>query len=95
MQISKNRAQRIIFNIMLVLSTIYLPWWITLPMTLCGLFLFDRFYEYFLVGILMDTLYGVPLEKFYGIWFVFTLILSIAYVTIGKLKRSIRFYDNV
>jgi len=43
----------------------------------------------------MDTLYGVPLEKFYGIWFVFTLILSIAYVTIGKLKRSIRFYDNV
>ncbi len=86
---------RILLNIAIISSMFYLPWWVVIILALPGVFLFDGFYEIFFVGLLLDVLYGVKAEEFYGIWFVFTIIFTIIYITIKRLKKNIRFYETV
>lgn len=49
---------RIAFIIALILSVLYLPWWVGALVALVACFVIDRFYEVFMYGIAVDALYG-------------------------------------
>lgn len=83
--------KRIVFNIFLVASVIYMPWWVTAVLAVAGVFMFKRFYEIVAVGVLMDLLYGVPAPRFFNFWFVFTIGSLAVYLAAMKVKESLRF----
>ncbi len=85
---------RILLNIVIIFSVFYFPWWIVALLSLFGVFLFNRFYEIFFIGLFIDMLYGVKADKFYGMWFIFTVIFTIMYILAKRLKKNIRFYDS-
>lgn len=49
---------RIVCNIALILSVLYLPWWVTACMVIVSGILVVRCYEVIVYGILFDVLYG-------------------------------------
>lgn len=85
-------SQRILLDIVIVLSVFYLPWWISAILVAIGAFFFDKFYEIFFIGLLLDILYGVKTEKFYGVWFIFTVVFTLIYIIIKYFKKNIRSY---
>jgi len=52
---------RIAFNIALILSLLFLPWWAGAIIALSGAFLVDGFFEVIIYGIISDALYGTSL----------------------------------
>jgi hypothetical protein len=84
---SKNRT-RIAFNIGLIISLLYLPWWIGALIALAGAFLVEGFYEVVVYGILFDVLYGT-VTGFHGVEYTgtfFTIVVFIlALVIRGRL----------
>lgn len=83
-------AVRIVIDIIFFLSIIYAPFWLTLIALAAGIFYFRNYYEAIGGGILIDMLYGVPLAKFFDIPFVATIICTILFVVITRLKQNIR-----
>jgi hypothetical protein len=80
---------RIIFNIALILSLLYLPWWIGALILVVACFMVERFYEAFIYGILMDALYGTHfgLHDFYYFGSAYSLVVfSIAALLRDKLS---------
>lgn len=54
---------RIAFNIALILSILFCPWWTGAIVMICACLMLERFYECVIYGILADALYGTS----YGI----------------------------
>jgi len=81
---------RILADIIIFLSILFLPWWVTIFLVLFGIFFFNHFYEAIIAGILIDLLYGTRAEEFFGIWFLFFIIFSSIYFFGEKLKKNIR-----
>jgi cell shape-determining protein MreD len=80
---------RIAFNIGLIISILYLPWWVGALVVLVGCFMIERFYEAFLYGMLTDALYGTSLgiHAFMYIASVYSLVVfSIAALLRDKLS---------
>lgn len=82
---------RITLNILLFLSILFFPWWVSLAI---GLILLIRYtaYELLAYGFFADTVYGIPLPGLYNIQFLFTLVFFIALVASFYIKRKIIFY---
>ncbi len=49
---------RIAFNIALIVSILYLPWWVGAVLLAAGCFVVGQFYEALVYGIVFDALYG-------------------------------------
>ena len=70
---------RIFFDILLFLSVLLLPWWVTLSVAVLGMTLFSRFVEVIAVGFLLDLLFGIPLHLFGGFQFTFASVFSVLF----------------
>jgi len=86
---------RISFNFILLLSILFSTWWFTFFLVVVGVFLFKNFYEAIFAGLLIDLLYGVVAEEFYGIWFVFTASFLILFLLVERFKKNIRVYESI
>jgi len=60
-----------------------LTWIIALSL----LFLFSKYYEIILWGVMYDAIYGIPLNMFWGIPYIFS-ILSITLLSISFIFRK-------
>lgn len=87
-------TSRILLDAVIIFSVFYFGWWETALLVLFGIIAFDGFYEVFIAGLLLDILYGVRTEEFYGIWFVFTLFFSVMYLVTMRIKKNTRFYNS-
>lgn len=86
-------AKRIFADIAIVGSIFFLNSWITLLLVIAGLFYFRNFYETIIAGIMIDALYGIPLERFFHIPYIATIMSIATYFIIDKLKERIRFHE--
>jgi hypothetical protein len=86
----KKLAWRIIADLLLVSAAFFLPWWFALFSGAALFFLFDRFFELFLIAFLMDLLYAIPLPRFGSFEFVLSLFSVAMYVLLTFLKRRMR-----
>jgi len=80
--------KRVLFGIFLIIVAFSLPWWCSVGLSIVGLFFFENLYEVIVVGIIIDSLYGKNWEIF-GWYFIFTLILFVAFILIGKLRKNL------
>jgi len=87
-------AQRIILSILLLLSILFLPFYISVALAVVGIVYFPLYWEVVALFFISDLLYGAEREIFSDIISVGTFI-AIALLLVGEgLKKKLRFYPN-
>jgi hypothetical protein len=86
-----GRKIRIIFDLGLIFSAVFLPWWFVIILLILGISIFDSYYEAFLIAFFIDSVYSISREFFYGISFIYFLIILIFYFLIDLVKMKLRF----
>ena len=81
---------RIVADLILLLAAFLLPWWLVLLCTAGLFFLFERFYELFLVALLLDLLYGVPIPQLYNFEFVLSVGAVVLFLALSAVKKRMR-----
>ena len=84
-------AQRISASFILLLSVLFMPWWISVILALVGIIYFHYFWEAVALAIVSDLLFGVPETKFYNMVFISFLFTIIALLLIEFIKKKTRF----
>lgn len=86
--------KRVIFDIVLFLSVFILPWWITVPLSIFGIFLFRNFYEFLVVSAIMYALFAIPNRGVISSPIWFPVIVSVIYIVIQVFRSNIILYKN-
>jgi len=76
--------------VLLISATLYAPWWCVLGGATVGAFLFPRYYEVIVIGVLSDILYGISggMSAGFGAQ---GLIAGVAvFVVMERIKRDLR-----
>lgn len=81
---------RIICDIALFLSLLYLPWWSTAILGTVFLLYFNHFYEIIIIGALADMIYGIPRKVFFNAEFLNTLMAVLLYLAANQSKKFLR-----
>jgi hypothetical protein len=84
--------KRIIFDIILFISVLISPWWISAFLVLVGSFIFDSFYEFIMACIIVYALYSIPGRGLLSSPILFSIFISILYIIIQLLKNNIILY---
>lgn len=79
---------RLAFNIALILSLLYLPWWAGAVIALSACFMIGRFYEVVIYGILADTLYGSRFG-WHGFSYVATLYAVVIFAAASVIRKRL------
>ncbi len=83
-------AFRVVVDVLLFGSVLFLPWWIGTSLALIFFFFFPYFVEMLFVSLLTDLLYATPTERFAGFRFVLSLSSVSIFVFCTILKRHLR-----
>ena len=83
--------KRILLDIILILGAFAAPPWLALSIALVGLFSFEKFYEVFAVGFIVDGLYGIETPLLFVPVF-YTTISGCLFVAALFLRKHLRFY---
>lgn len=75
-------------TLILVVSAVLFPWWLTAVLSFSGLFLFKKYIEAVLIMIFLDVLYGFPEVPY------FTIVGLIVFVVIEIFKKSLLVYNS-
>lgn len=84
---------RIISTIILILSILFLPLWMSTILALVCMIYFSIYFEAVLVFFLSDLLHGVREIRFFNIIFVSSIISAIVLLIIELVKKKLKFYD--
>ena len=84
---------RVIANIFLFLSVLFLPWWMTAIFIIAALFIFKNFYEAIAWGFFGDLLYGISIAAFFNFGLFLTLGAGTIFFIVEFLKKRIRYYQ--
>lgn len=81
---------RILCDILLFATALFLPWWFALLAASALFFVFGRFYELFLFAFFADLLYaGVP-TRFGGFPFVLSALSLFLFFALSAIQRRVR-----
>lgn len=84
---------RICADVVIFLSILFFTPWVSFFLAIGAIFYFRNFYEAIAVGVIIDTLYGVPLAKFFHIPFIATGVYLFIYFAINRFKELTRFHN--
>ncbi|MDO8579829.1 MAG: hypothetical protein Q7R72_03100 [bacterium] len=79
---------RTVWNIGIIVSILYLPWWLSVIFITGACFFVPKFYEAVIYGILIDALYGTKFGL-YGFSYVFTGIFIIIFFVSSIIRRKL------
>ncbi|NQV88420.1 MAG: hypothetical protein HQ402_02615 [Parcubacteria group bacterium] len=85
---------RIIIDALLFIGIFVFPGYIFVIVALALVFYFNSYYEILIAGFIIDSVYGVSLDMFFGLNFAFTLYSAIIFLTSLYLKKKLKFYQN-
>lgn len=83
---------RIIFNVLMFGSILFLPWWVTVIAAIAFLAFFNA-YEILFWGLFADILYSAPVPDFLNIEFIFTIIFFLFFVGAYFIKKKLILYN--
>ncbi len=86
--------KRVIFDIIMLLCALLLPWWTSAILAMMGMFLFFQFYEFLGVGVLIYSLYVVPLHSIITKPIGFACIVLFMYIAIQTLRQYLIVYQS-
>ncbi len=81
---------RILADIVLAGSVFFLPWWALLLIGCAFFFAFDSYYEFLIVGLLIDLLYGAPVSRFGGFAAVYAVGVLLVFVPLFSIRKRMR-----
>ncbi len=84
---------RIFFAILLLISVLFWPLYISIILGLIGMFYFPTFIEAVFIFLISDLLQGGITAHFYGIPFISFLGALMVYGSIELLKKKLKFYS--
>jgi hypothetical protein len=79
---------RIIWNIGIILSILFLPWWVTAIVTVAACFFVNKFFEAIFYGILLDAFYGTELG-IHGFAYVFSAASVSVFLIATVIRRRV------
>jgi hypothetical protein len=82
---------RISAIIVLLLSVLFMPFWLSVILGLAGMIYFNKFFEAPVLFMLSDSLYGIKEAKFSGMVFVSFFVCLIILVVMEILKKNSNF----
>ena len=84
---------RILTSMLLLLSILFMPFWLSLILALAGMIYFAIFWEAVVLFFLSDLLYGIKEAKFSGAIFVSFILSIIILIAIEAVKKKLKFYS--
>ncbi|MEK9182820.1 MAG: hypothetical protein AAB809_01945 [Patescibacteria group bacterium] len=85
-------VHRILASIILLLSVLFMPFWVSAVLAFAGMVYFSFFVEAVILFFLSDLLYGAGEAKFVDIVFVSLIISALTLLVLEFLKRKLKFY---
>ena len=85
-------TQRILAVVVLLLSIIFLPFWVSVVLAMGGMFYFNLFWEAVLLFLLSDLLYGVAEPRFFNFTFVSVASATLCLIILEFVKKKLKFY---
>ncbi|MEK7088901.1 MAG: hypothetical protein AAB913_02105 [Patescibacteria group bacterium] len=82
--------KRILVFLILLLSILYMPFWLSIILILIAMAYFLFFLEGIVLFFLSDLLYGTSEIRFLNIFFISTIISFLFLIIIELLKKKIR-----
>lgn len=80
---------RIIIDIVIFFSVLNGYWPIALILSLIGLFLFEKYFEIIIFGLMYDSLFGyVSIHTIYG--YMATIVCVVCFATASLVKKALR-----
>lgn len=86
--------KRIILNIILFISVIICPWWVSVILALAILYYLKNFPEIVVYGLILDIYYGKLSPSFHILDYRFTLLFLVLLFTSFFIKKRLKFYDR-
>ena len=77
---------RVFADLALVIVVFFVRWWIVVPVAFLFSLRFHRAYELMVVGVVLDTLYGLPIPALGGFRFPFTALCTALFLAVEFLK---------
>jgi hypothetical protein len=88
------RGLRIFIDIILVILAFIAPWWIPFAIGIILLFVFRTYWELIILGLIIDTFYNAPVDRFYNVQFILTILAIISVIISIHLKARLRFFNQ-
>lgn len=89
-----HTKQRLVADLIVFFSLLYMPWWATLILAILCLFMFEHYFEILIVGVALDSLYNTAWHGYTNVQFILSAICLIVYVISFPLKRRLTLYRN-
>lgn len=86
--------KRLFFDIILLLSVLIFPWWISIFFVFIGIFIFNNFYEFIISNIIVFSLYSPTSGNITSSPIFFSLVTITSYLLIQFIKEHIILYKN-
>ncbi len=87
-------ALRILAIIVLLISVLFMPFWLSVLLGLGMIIYFPIFGEAVVIFFISDLLYGTQEIKFYGIAYISLIISIIVLVGLEFIKKKLRLYPS-
>jgi len=85
---------RILTSLLLLLSILFMPWWVSVILALAGMIYFNVFWEAVVLFLLSDLLWGVREAKFHNMIFISFILTTIILIIIEIIKKKLKFYPH-
>jgi hypothetical protein len=85
---------RIFIDIILIFLAFLAPWWLAFTIGIILLFVFRTYGELIIIGLIIDTFYNAPVDRFYHIQFLLTLSAIFLVIISIHLKARLRFFNQ-
>lgn len=79
-------------TLLLFVSVLFAPWYVTASFAVLFVLFFNRFFEVVLAGLMFDALFGIAVEKFSGFPFVGMTFAIVILILSVFLKKRLAFY---
>ena len=87
-------AQRILLSILILISILFFPLWVSVIFALFGIIYFEVFWEAVLLFFISDLLFGVKETRFFDITIVSTVFTAIVLILAEFTKKKLKFYKK-
>jgi len=85
---------RIIAFIILLLSVLFMPFYISIILAFLGMLYFSIFWEAVFILLLSDLLYGAKEVRFSNTLFISLIISILILILVEFFKRKLKFYNK-
>ncbi|KKP24654.1 MAG: hypothetical protein UR25_C0002G0098 [Candidatus Nomurabacteria bacterium GW2011_GWE1_32_28] len=81
---------RIFFSLLLLISILFWPFWVSLILGLMAIIYFSFFLEAIILFFLSDLLFGVKEARFFNIYIISLIFSFLILIVVESLKKKIR-----